>query len=137
MIATTLTPDLVQAEIRRFWAAFLDKRMEELAEFYAPDSSVFSTNSHRAEPGRLAAARRVREYFAPHILLRHSMGLIDVQMLGDAAAVATYSFDFHAERRVQSGMPDEHLIGGRCTQVFGIDAEGTIKIFHEHVSAAI
>ena len=134
MIATTLTPDLIQAEVRRFWAAFLDKRINEITEFYTPDSTVFTTSSRRAEPGRLAAARRVREYFAPHILLRHSMGMIDVQMLADSVAVASYNFDFHAERRVQSGMPDEHLLGARCTQVFGIDAEGEVKIFHEHLS---
>lgn len=137
MIVTTLTPDVVQAEVRRFWAALLDKRISELTEFYAPDSSVFSTTSRRAEPGRLAAARRVREYFAPHILLRQSMGIIDVQMLGETAAVASYNFDFHAERRVQSGMTDEHLIAGRCTQVFAIDLDGELKIFHEHLSAAI
>jgi ketosteroid isomerase-like protein len=136
MIATTLNPDLVIAEIQRFWTALLEKREAELAEFYSSDSNVFGSMSRRAEPGRLATARRIREYYSPQTMLRCSRGIVDVQMIGDAVAVATYNFDFHAERRVHNGMPDEHIIGGRCTQVFAIDGEGEIKIFHEHVSLA-
>src|SRR5262245_44460279 len=99
--ATKLSADQVKGEVQRFWNAFMEKNAEQLMEFYAPDSSVFSSVSARTEPGRLAAARRQREYFHKLSSVRATTGTIDVVLLGNDCAVANYMFQFHATK-VQS-----------------------------------
>jgi ketosteroid isomerase-like protein len=129
-----LNPEMVRAEVGRFWSAFLGKHGEELSGFYASESSVFGSLSHRPEPGRLAAARRIREYFGRLCVLRSHTGPIEVIMLGDSAAVASYIFEFHAEMNATVAGKPEHILQGRCTQVFALDTDGQLKIFHEHMS---
>ena len=51
-----------------------------------------------AEPGRLAATRRKREYFNSQSNLRSQTGFVDVVMIGDQGAVACYTFQFHATK---------------------------------------
>src|SRR3954462_2505904 len=93
-----LTAEQVRGEVLRFWNVFMEKNADALMNFYAPDSSVFSSVSARLEPGRLAAARREREYFHAKSALRSSTASIDVILLGDNAACASYLFQFHAMR---------------------------------------
>ncbi|HWR37273.1 MAG TPA: nuclear transport factor 2 family protein [Clostridia bacterium] len=133
---TTLTPETVRAEIEKFWNAFTSKSAEALEEFYAHESSVFGSTATRPEPGRLAATRRKREYFTANSQLRSQVGLIDIVMLGDTAAVASYTFQFHASRiaTATAKSSDEHILHGRATQVFAVDHDGSIRIFHEHFS---
>ncbi len=129
-----LTTEMVRAEVAHFWSAFLGKRGEELSALYASESSVFGSISRRPEPGRLAAARRIREYFGPRCVLRALCGPVEVVLLGDSAGVATYTFEFHAEHSATVAGESEHILHGRCTQVFGFDTDGQFKIFHEHMS---
>ena len=134
---STLTADQVRAEVQRFWNTFTAKAEDTLGEFYAPTSSVFGSDATRTEPGRLAAARRKREYFHAGTSLNVSLGPIDVIPLGDTAAVATYTFKFHANR-VQHGLGQsdtEDIQHGRATQVFALEADGRVLIVHEHLSA--
>jgi len=133
---TNLNPEIVRAEVARFWSAFIGKSAEALEEFYAHESSVFGSTANRAEPGRLAATRRKREYFNPQATLRAQPGIVDVVMIGDQAAVASYNFQFHASKIASSTSKatEERFTNGRATQVFGIDSDGSIRIFHEHFS---
>lgn len=137
MPVKAVTSEMVRSEVSRFWNAFTEKRSDELAEFYASECSVFGSMNKRAEPGRLAAARRDREYFGRNTELRVSFGEIDVVQLGKDAAVASYNFEFHAMKTSRLGQPDEHIDHGRCSQVFGVDNEGQLKIFHEHMSLSL
>jgi len=135
-LATTLTSEQIQAEVARFWSAFNSKSASVIEEFYAHESTVIGTNSPRPEPGRLAAIRREREYFHPQTTLRVQIGDVDVHLLGDKAAIATYTFQFHAAH-AKIGIEkssEEHVINGRATQVFAIDPEGELRIVHEHLS---
>jgi ketosteroid isomerase-like protein len=137
MTTSTLTPEIVRAEVARFWNAFTTKSSESLEEFYAHESSVFGSTANRAEPGRLAATRRKREYFHAQSTLRSQTGFVDVVMLGDQAAVACYTFQFHATKVASAALSkpsEEHITNGRATQVFGLDSDGAIRIFHEHFS---
>ena len=93
-----LTPEHIQSEVRRFWSVFMEKNADELMAFYSAESSVFSSLSPRPEPGRLAAARRQREYFHRDANIRATTGAFEVVMLGDRAALASYTFTFHATR---------------------------------------
>lgn len=133
---TPLSVETVRAEVARFWNAFTAKSAEALEEFYAHESSVFGSTASRAEPGRLAATRRKREYFTAQSSLRAQTGYVDVVMVGDQAAVASYTFQFHATKvaSLTSKATEEHITNGRATQVFGVDSDGGIRIFHEHFS---
>jgi len=131
-----LSPDIVRAEITRFWNAFTSKSLEALEDFYAHEASVFGSLSNRPEPGRLAAKRREREYFGANTVLRAQIGTVDVVMLSDSAAVACYTFQFHATGLAASGpRMEEHIGGGRATQVLAVDpADQKVRIYHEHLS---
>jgi ketosteroid isomerase-like protein len=132
-----LTVEQVKGEVQRFWITFVEKNAEHLMEFYGPESSVFSSETARLEPGRLAAARRQREYFHKASVLRATPSMIDVLMLGDYAAVASYNFQFHATKLAGSSAQatEEHIQHGRATQVFQYDSEGKLRIVHEHLSS--
>lgn len=128
----------VRTEVARWWQAFLARSSETLDEFYAPLATVFSSDGHRTEPGHLAVMRRRREYFQPQCVFRVSLGPVEVQMLEDAAAVASYTFRLQATR--MAGMlgrtQEETIDHGRATQVFARDGEGNLRIIHEHFSVA-
>lgn len=132
-----LTTDEVQAEVRRFWSIFAGKSPEGLKGFYAGESSVFGTSSTRAEPGSLAAARRQREYFTPQTTMKVQLGTIEVVMLSESSAVASYTFQFHATKvaNLLGKGQDEDIRQGRATQVFIRDVEGKLRILHEHLSS--
>ena len=136
-MANKLTTEHVQGEVLRFWNAFSSKNAAQLKEFYAPESSVFSSVSNRSEPGRLAAARREREYFNAKSTVRSTLGPVEVILLGEHAAVASYNFQFHASRVSGSlgSQVQENIEHGRATQVFAYDIEGKLRIMHEHLSA--
>ncbi len=132
----TLSPESVREEVTRFWNAFTTKSLETLEDYYAHESSVFGSLGARPEPGRLAAKRRQREYFQKDTVLRSTLGLIDVVMLSETAAVATYTFQFHATKLSGTGAKtEEHITNGRATQVFAIDpSDRRVRIYNEHLS---
>ncbi len=132
-----LSQEIVRAEVTRFWNAFTSKSIDALEDFYAHQSSVFGSVSNRPEPGRLAAKRREREYFQFESVLRYQLGIVDVVTLSDTSAVACYTFQFHATKLSGSKRTEEHITGGRASQVFAIDpADQKIRIYHEHFSIA-
>jgi hypothetical protein len=98
---------------------------------------VFSSVAPRSEPGRLAAARRQREYFHKNANILATTGPVEVILLGDRAAVATYTFTFHATRigGATGNVSEEDIRHGRATQVFILDHDGKARIVHEHLSA--
>ena len=133
----TLTPDMVKSEVERYWTAFRGKNAASLSEFYAQESVGFSTTSKRSEPGRMVAVRRAREYFETEGTVNARIDSIDVVMLGESAAITSYTFQFFAQRRTALGkLIDEEVRHGRSTQVFGIDTDGRPRVFHEHFSQA-
>ena len=134
----SLTAEQVREQIARFWTTFSAKLADSLEEFYSPQAMVFSSSAVRAEPGRLAATRRRREYFNAATRLRVETGPADILLLGANIAVASYNFDFHASR-VSGALGrtmDEDLQHGRATQVFALEDDGKLRIVHEHVSIA-
>lgn len=131
-------PEHVMAEVQRFWKAMSHKSGEELASFYSPDATVFGSSALSSEPGRVAAIRRRREYLNPDARVAADLGPIEVHLLGDSAAIASYTFSFNAQN-VSSDIGDpksESIRHGRATQVFEIEPDGKMKILHEHISIA-
>lgn len=131
-----ISAEQVRNEVERFWSAFASKAADVIESFYLPESTVFSSVTSRAEPGRLAATRRKREYFHPQSRIRVQLGKIEVQPVGDAAAVASYTFEFHATRVMGALGKDveEDIQNGRATQVFVQQPDGQVCILHEHLS---
>ena len=134
-----VNPDDVRSEVTRFWNVFASKSPELLEEFYAPDATVFSTSGNRTELGRLAVARRKREYFNKQTSVRIQLGPIEIHILGETAAVAIYTFRFHGIGIVTGTHPntEETIENGRATQVLVLDNHGQWRILHEHLSSAL
>ncbi|HUK86744.1 MAG TPA: hypothetical protein VLT85_03690 [Terriglobales bacterium] len=134
---TKITAEQVRAEVKRFWTVMSSKRADQLAEVYAHESTVFSSSGARPEPGRLAAARRQREYFQPLTTVTTTLGMIEVVLLGESAAVASYTFQFHASKvaTAAGGTVEEIIEHGRGTQVFQLEPDGSLRIVHEHLSS--
>lgn len=137
-MAHKLTAETIEGEVQRFWNAFAAKDAHALEEFYAHESVVFGSISTRPEPGRLAATRRQREYFHGKSVLKARPSMIEVMLLGDSAAIASYNFEFEATNVAIGGngaaKSEEKITHGRATQVFGFDPEGRLRILHEHLS---
>lgn len=86
----------------------------------------------------MAAIRRDREYFQTSGPIQASIGEIEIVLLGDSAAVAAYTFRFHANRSDTLGKSSgENIEDGRATQVFAFDTDGRLRIFHEHFSQPV
>lgn len=135
---TQTNPEQVLSTVRSFWKAFCSSNPTSLAEFYSPEAVVFGVEGARAEPVRLAMARRQREYFEHRSQLRIDLGPIEVQLLSPTLALATYTLSFHATNvAVAGGRPRERQIPhGRATQVFELDRDGKLLIMHEHFSSS-
>jgi len=138
MSTPKISADQVQAFVYRYWRVLAEKLAGEMEKLYTYDATVFNPFSQRMEPGRVSAARKEREYFAPSTVFRAEItGPIEVSMPSDGIAVASYTFRWHA-----AGMA-EHIVGkefskavrnGRATQVLVMDFEGKLRIVHEHLS---
>jgi ketosteroid isomerase-like protein len=128
-----ISPEVVRNEVTRFWNAFSSKQVEVLEDFYAPESVGFGSSSTRSEPGRLSATRRQREYFGSSSPIKSVISPVDVVMIDQQAAIASYTFEFQAMRTTATGKKEENL-KCRATQVFAFDPDGRLRIMHEHFS---
>jgi ketosteroid isomerase-like protein len=132
----SFSAEQVRAEVSRYWGAFSAKSADVVDSFYLPEAIVFASTTTRAEPGRLAATRRKREYFYSDAHVRVQLGSIDVLPISEDAAVACYTFKFHASR-VAGALGkevEENIEHGRVTQVFVRQNDGRLCILHEHIS---
>ena len=68
--------------------------------------------------------------------MKVQLGAIEVVVLGESAAVASYTFQFHASKvaNLLGKAAEEDIQQGRATQVFTRDVEGKLRIVHEHLS---
>jgi ketosteroid isomerase-like protein len=134
-----LTPEEVRKTVHLFWTTFLAKSEDVLNSYYTSGSSVFQISMARSEPGRLGAMRRSREYFRPDTRMDLKLGPIEIALIGEDAAVATYTFHFEATGRDLGGgkRVEEKLEIVRATHVFQRDAKGRLLIIHEHFSVPV
>jgi len=81
--------------------------------------------------------RRGRELFGPGSAVGAKLDSIDVQILREDLAVASYAFHFTVTRSLPNGKRvSADVPFGRATQVWQRDASGALKIIHEHMSSA-
>ena len=131
-----ISPEKVRAEISRFWLILSGKSKDQLEEMYSPDAIVFTGKARRPEPAMLAIARRSRRGQSAGNSTTAEVGAVELQISGDVA-VASYTYQFQEERTAaDGGRSQRRTLYGRATQIFQADSKGTIKIVHEHLSAA-
>ncbi len=138
--ASILTRAEVEAFLNKHWNNFASKRLRAHEDSFAPNSFIFSSSSKRVEPGRLMLLRRQREYMNDSTRITVQLSNLEVEFMGPDAAVAAYNLQFDAEKRVVADAAagqktsEEHLLHGRVTHVIIRDADGSLKILHEHIS---
>ena len=133
-----VTKQEVELAVRQYWSVSAAKNADLQRDSYCDDAFVFTSSAKRLEVARLVSMRRGREYLASSTRLRVELASIEVALLGPDAAVSAYTLQFHAEQLPTAGTvaksPEEHLQNARMTQVFLRNAEGALKIVHEHIS---
>ena len=129
--------DEVRAVVQKFWDYFVRKSKSEFDKMYSPAATVFAADARRGEPARLMLVRRARELFGPASAVGAKLDAIDVQILRDDLAVASYAFHFNVTRSLPNGKRvSVDVPFGRATQVFQRDTNGNLRIIHEHMSSA-
>jgi hypothetical protein len=138
MITSKISSDQVQAFVHQYWRVLMDKTPGEMEKLYTYDSTIFNPFAQRTESGRVSAARKEREYFENQTIFRAEVtGPIEVMLLSDNVAVATYTFRWSATG-VMGGLAgkrtDRAVRNGRATEVIALDFEGRLRIVHQHHS---
>ena len=133
----TLTPQEVRDCVREFWEAFTKQSQNKFQDLYSTTATCFAADGRRGEPARLMWVRREREFFGPRSSVGAKLGVVNVQVLAPALAVASYPFHFSIIRVLPNGNRVEVEVPyGRATQVFRRDEDGKLLIIHEHLSSA-
>jgi len=132
-----MSPELISSQVRKFWSILTGESKDILEDLYASDAIVFTGRSKRSEPARLALVRRVRQLAIAPSNASAEIGSVDVHIVGSDVAIATYTYKFQSSRTEGDGSRvHRHTLFGRATQVFKLDADGALRIVHEHLSSA-
>ncbi len=138
MATAQISVSQVEDAAHRYWRILSEKLAGEMGNFYSYDAVVFNPFSARLEPGRVSAARKEREYFTPQTKFHAEiLGSVNVQLLSDTIAVASYQFRWRAsnmEQKILGKKYDKAVRDGRATQVFTLSPEGKLLIVSEHLS---
>ena len=127
----------VRERVQHFWKVFRGKARTEFEAMYLSAATVFAVDGRRSEPARLMAVRRAREMMSESSSVEARLGFIEVQLLSPRVAVTCYPLHFTTTRNMPNGRRYRadipHL---RATHVFTRDANGELRILHEHLSSA-
>lgn len=135
-MSSNISPEQVRAEVEKFWRIMCGKSQERLDDLYASNALVLTGKARKPEPAQQALDRRSRQIGAV-VEAVAELGAIEVQTTDGAVAIASYTYKFHQKRSDQSGeVMKRHTMFGRATQIFQLDGRGTLRIVHEHLSAA-
>lgn len=136
MSSSSLTPEQVRAQVETFWRIMCGKAHERLEDLYATSALVLTGKARKPEPAYSALERRGKQISAA-VEAVAELGAIEVQLVENGVAVASYTYKFHQKRSDQAGgVQKRHTMFGRATQIFQQDAGGRLRIVHEHLSAA-
>jgi hypothetical protein len=137
-ISASISTSQIEEAVLRYWRVLMEKTTGEMEKFYSYDATVFNPFSPRAEPGRVSAARKEREFFTAQTTFRvEVIRPINVQLLAENIAVASYQFRWHAsnmEQKLLDKKFDKAVRDGRAAQVFVLAADGQLRIVNEHLS---
>jgi len=132
-----ISAEQVREKVQRFWHAFSGKARTEFEAMYQPSATVFAVDGRRSEVARLTVVRRARELMSQSSSVTARLGTIEVQVLGPDVAVTSYPLHFSTVRSMPNGRRYRSDIPYlRATHIFVRDAEGQLRIIHEHLSSA-
>ena len=132
-----VSPELVNLRVREFWSILTGESRCNFEDLYSSDAIVFTGRAKRSEPAKLAAARRMRQLANATSNAAVEIGSVDVQIPEADVAIATYTYKFQSSKAQSDGTRmSQHTLFGRATQVFQLDANGVLRIIHEHLSSA-
>jgi len=135
---TSISPDQVRAEIRKFWQIMCGKAPDRLEDLYSPSALVLTGKAKKPEEASEVLARRARQISAPGSDSSADLGAVEVQIPEPGVAIASYTYKFHQTRPSErGGVEKRHTMYGRATQIFQLDSRGSMRIVHEHLSAAM
>ena len=135
-MAGSITAEEVRARVRQFWEALSKKSKEQFESMYSPQATIMSSTVRRPEMARLMLARRMRQFFDPALSLKADVGSIQVQILGSNVAIATYPYSLHSAKAGRDGdQTVKDTPNGRATHIFHRQADGGLRIVHEHLSS--
>jgi hypothetical protein len=134
-VVTKITADRAVAFVQEYWKLLTDKT-PGVEQVYTYDAKIFNPFEQRPESGRVSAARKEREYFENKTTFRPEItSPIEVYLLADNVAVATYSFRWEATGMLTAGKRfKKSLRNGRATDVITLDFEGQLRFVHQHHS---
>jgi ketosteroid isomerase-like protein len=133
----SISPDQVRAEIRKFWQIMCGKSPDKLEDVYSPAAMVLTGKARTPEAANVVLARRARQISAPDSGSTADLGAVEVQIPEPGVAIASYTYKFlHTRPDERGGVEKRHTMYGRATQIFQLDAQGALRIVHEHLSAA-
>lgn len=136
--STKITADQIQAFVHQYWRILMDKTPGEMEKLYTYDCTIFNAFAQRSESGRVSGARKEREYFERKTSFRAEVtSPVEVMLLADNIAVATYTFRWNATAMTESVAGkqfDKAVRNGRATEVIVLDEEGKLRIRHQHHS---
>jgi len=132
-----ISADQVRAQVHKFWHVLSGQSKDSLEELYSPEATVITGKAKRSERVHLAVARRKREIAQQVREASVELGAIDVEVVGDDVAVASYTYKFLRVRRgADASEVKRHTPYGRATHVLQRDTRGALRIVHEHLSSA-
>jgi len=133
-----ISPNEVRVQVRRFWQILSGGSKDSFDELYSPEATVITGSAKRGERAQLAVARRKRAIANQPREASGELGPIDVEILDNDVAVASYTYDRRSVRKSGDASEVQHRTSyGRATHVFQRDARGDLRIVHEHLSAAV
>ena len=133
----SLSPDQVRAQIDKFWQIMCGKSAGRLEDLYSPAALLLTGKARRPEAATVALARRARQIAAPGTHAEAELGLVEIDLPEPSLAIASYTYKFHHTRPSEDGsLRERHTLFGRATQIFHLEESGSLRIVHEHLSAA-
>jgi ketosteroid isomerase-like protein len=136
-MSSSISAEEVGRYIEKFWKIMCGNSTERLEELYSANALVLTGKAKKPEPAHLAIERRMRQVREPAGGAVSELGSIEIDIPVPGVAVTSYTYKFHRKGADQSGgVVKRHTMFGRATQIFQQDAEGKLRIVHEHLSAA-
>ena len=134
-----VSPDQVRAHVQKFWQVLSGQSKDALLEdLYSLEATVITGKAKKSEHVQLAVARRKRAIAQQPREASTELGPIDVEVVGNDVAIASYTYKFLRVRKDGTGGEvQRHTQHGRATDVFQRDPGGSLRIVHEHLSSAV
>jgi ketosteroid isomerase-like protein len=132
-----ILPEQIQQHVLKFWRTLNGESPGGTEGMYSPTATVFTGKARHSEPASLVVVRRTRQSASRTRGSHVEVGSIELQIVGNSVAIASYTYQMHASALKGEGRQVQfNTFPGRATQIFHLDAAAVPRVVHEHLSAA-